>query len=173
MIFDRAPTLTTERLTLRHHRYEDFAPMADLFETERSQYMGGPISRAALWRWLAAEVGSWSLLGHGSWAVDLTETGETVGQVGINRPDDFPEVELGWILYAPFEGKGYAFEAAQAARDWGFGVRGLDTLVSYIDPPNTRSIRLAERLGAVRDDTAGRPDPADLVYRHPVIGGAA
>ncbi|MCP4820480.1 MAG: GNAT family N-acetyltransferase, partial [Shimia sp.] len=37
---------------------------------------------------------------------------------------------------------------------------------SYIDPPNAPSIRLAEKLGAVRDDTAARPDPNDLVYRH-------
>ncbi|MNL85118.1 hypothetical protein D3C87_2133150 [compost metagenome] len=48
-------------------------------------------------------------------------------------------------------------------------MRGLKTLVSYIAPPNVRSIRLAERLGAVPDVTAERQagDEDDLVFRHP------
>jgi len=69
------------------------------------------------------------------------------------------------------EGKGYAFEAAQMARDFAYAELGRDTLVSYIDPNNTRSIALATRLGAQRDDTAARPDGETLeetiVYRHP------
>ena len=160
-----APTLHTDRLTLRHHRLEDFEPMATHFATDWAQYMGGPLGQEKMGRWLAAEVGSWALLGHGSWAVDLTATGETIGQVGINKPVHFPEVEIGWLLYPGFEGHGYAFEAATAARTWAFE-NGHDTLVSYIDPPNSRSIALAERLGAVLDKDADKPDPDDLVYRH-------
>ena len=160
-----APTLHTDRLTLRHHRLEDFEPMATHFATDWAQYMGGPLGQEKMWLWLAAEVGSWSLLGHGSWAGDLTATGETIGQVGINKPVHFPEVEIGWLLYPGFEGHGYAFEAATAARAWAFE-NGHDTLVSYIDPPNSRSIALAERLGAVLDKDADKPDPDDLVYRH-------
>jgi RimJ/RimL family protein N-acetyltransferase len=60
-------------------------------------------------------------------------------------------------------------EAAACARDHAFGVLGWKTAVSYIAPANTRSIRLAERLGAVRDPQAPRfPGEAEvLVYRHP------
>ncbi len=170
---DRAPTLHSDRLTLRHHCYADFAPLADLFETERSRHMGGPIPRSVLWRWLAAEVGSWSLLGFGSWAIDLRDSGKTIGQIGINKPDDFPEIELGWILYESHEGFGFAQEAAIAARNWAYGPRALPSLVSYIDPANTRSIALAERLGARPDPDAARPDPTDLVYRHPAPARAA
>ena len=64
------------------------------------------------------------------------------------------------------EGKGYAFEAAIAMRDWAFQERKLKTLVSYIDPDNSRSIRLAERLGATIDEHARPQHPDDLVYRH-------
>ncbi len=53
-----------------------------------------------------------------------------------------------------------------ALRDWAFQDRKLKTLVSYIDPDNARSIRLAERLGATIDDHARKQDPDDLVYRH-------
>jgi RimJ/RimL family protein N-acetyltransferase len=52
-------------------------------------------------------------------------------------------------------------------RDWAFGPRGQTNLVSYIDPKNTASIRVAERLGGVIDPDAATPweDP-DLVYRY-------
>ncbi|MEZ5884221.1 MAG: hypothetical protein R3D53_10315 [Paracoccaceae bacterium] len=51
-------------------------------------------------------------------------------------------------------------------REWARHVRRLETLVSYVDPGNDRSRRLAERLGAARDEKAARQDPQDLVYRH-------
>lgn len=162
-----APHITTQRLTLRHHRIEDFEPMAALFATDWSRYMGGPITAEELWRWMGAEITSWQWLGFGSWAIELTKTGKLIGQVGINHPPQFPEVELGWCVFPEYEGKGYAFEAAMAAREWGFGPGGLTSLVSYIDPENDRSIALAERLGAKRDADALAPEQCDLVYRHP------
>lgn len=162
-----APILQTGRLTLRPHHVRDFDVMAPLFDSDWSRYMGGPVTPVALWRWVGAEIASWPLLGFGSWGVDLTETGEFVGQVGINQPPNFADPELGWCVWPEHEGKGYAYEAAQAARDWGFFTRHLPTLVSYIDPDNARSIQLAERLNAVLDTMANGPDSDDLVYRHP------
>ena len=162
-----APTITTARLTLRHHRLEDFEPMAALFATEWAQYVDGPYSAQDLWSMLGSDVASWQFLGFGAWAVDLSETGEFIGQVGINKPPKFPETEIGWCIFPDYECKGFAFEAACAARDWAFQNAGLATLVSYIDAPNTRSIALAQRLGAIEDQNAARPSPEDVVYRHP------
>ena len=114
--------------------------------------MGGPVSHQELWCWIASETVSWDWLGFGSWAVELD--GALIGQVGINKPPHFPEVELGWCILPQYIGQGYAFEAASAARDWGFAEGGLTTLVSYIDPQNQRSIALAQRLGAELDADA-------------------
>ncbi|WP_068109551.1 GNAT family N-acetyltransferase [Tropicimonas marinistellae] len=168
-----APILTTDRLTLRRQRVADFEPFAALLATDRSKYMGGPISRRDAWLWFAADSGAWALTGCGGWTLERREDGAVIGQIGCNRPDFFPEIELGWMLYDGFEGQGYAAEAAGAARDWAFGPRGLSTLVSYISPENAASIRVAERLGARLDERADRPDPEDLVYRHPHPGEAA
>ena len=167
-IFTTAPRLETERLVLRPHRVEDFDRLAELFASPRSKYMNGPLSRGDAWRVFAADVGHWDLLGFGAWAIELRETGADVGQVGLNFPADFPERELGWLLWEEFEGHGYALEAARCARDFAFHTLGWDTLVSYIDPENVRSIRLAERLGAAPDPDAAMPDGGPcLVYRHP------
>ena len=73
----------------------------------------------------------------------------------------------GWSCAAA-EGRGIAAEAARALRDWAYAAQGWTTLVSYIDPENARSIRLAERLGARLDPDAPHPDGRPcLVYRHP------
>ena len=44
---------------------------------------------------------------------------------------------------------------------------GWDGAVSYLDPKNLDSIRLAERLGAKKDKEAATVDGHDVVYRHP------
>ncbi|QDC10962.1 GNAT family N-acetyltransferase [Oceanicola sp. D3] len=166
-----APTITTERLRLRPHRIEDFEPMAALFATDWARYMGGPICRKEMWYWLSSEVGSWTLLGHGSLAIELRESNAFIGQIGLTKPEQFPEPELGWCVWPEFEGKGYAFEAAQALLAWAWANLPAATVVSYIDPENDRSIALARRLGAAEDGQAARPDgetPEDtVVYRHP------
>lgn len=166
-----APTLTTDRLTLRAHVMTDFAPLYDLFASDRAQFMGGPVAAQEMWYWIASEVGSWQLMGFGSWGVERNSDGAFIGQVGINKPHHFPEVELGWVLLAPFEGHGYAFEAASAARDWYWANADADTLVSYITPGNTRSKTLAQKLGAAQDASAALPTGESrdetTVFRHP------
>lgn len=127
--------------------------------------MGGPYDQRGAWGVFCHDVALWALFGHGALMIDLP-SGICVGQVGINHGPLFPEKELGWLIYAEHEGQGYASEAAAALRDWAFGPGGLETLVSYVDPRNTRSIAVAERLGARRDADAARSDPEDLVYRH-------
>ena len=145
----------------------DFPPLAQLYETARSTHIDGPKLRAAVWRDFASDVGQWVLLGFGSWSVEERATGALAGYIGLNAPPEYPERELGWVMLEGFEGKGYAFEAASLARTFAFEALGWSGCVSYIDPENRRSIRLAERLGAVLDEKAATPngDPC-LVYRH-------
>lgn len=162
------PIMETARLILRPHRVEDFEPLAALLGSARARHMDGRLSRRQAWSAFAADVGQWSLLGFGPWAIDRRADGAFLGQVGLNRPDHFPECEIGWMLCEEAEGHGYAKEAAIAARDHAYRSLGLQTLVSYIDPENARSIALAERLGAVQDPDAPAPDIGDLVYRLPV-----
>lgn len=160
------PTLTTARLTLRPQRLEDFEPFAALLATERAVHMGGPLSRDRAWTWFCSDEAGWTFHGHGGLTITETATGRVAGQTGILQPPRFPERELGWLIYDGMTGKGYGTEAAAALRDWGFG-QGLPTLVSYIDPDNRPSRRLAERLGATVDPDAPRPDgDGCLVYRH-------
>jgi RimJ/RimL family protein N-acetyltransferase len=168
-----APTLTTARLTLRPPVADDWPAYAAFLASDRSVGMGGPFDARAAWGLFCHDVALWPLYGHGALMIDLRQTGETAGQVGINAGPLFPERELGWFLYDGHEGQGYATEAAARLRDWAFATLGLGTLVSYVDPQNHRSSRVAERMGAVLDPSAAGQDPGDLVWRHLPARGRA
>ncbi|EJZ17435.1 GNAT family N-acetyltransferase [Rhizobium sp. Pop5] len=158
--------IRTERLTLRMPDIGDFEAYGRLMASPRSAGMGGPFVLRAAWGMFCHDVALWRLFGHGALMIDLTETGECVGQVGINHGPLFPEKELGWFVYEGYEGWDYATEAASALRGWAFATLKLPSLVSYIAPGNPASIAVAERLGARLDPVAPRTDPADIVYRH-------
>jgi hypothetical protein len=93
------PTLTTERLILRAPTIADFPAYEALMASPRAVYMGGPFDQRAAWGMFTSDLAMWSLYGHGALMIDLRETGECVGQVGINHGPLFPEKELGWVLY--------------------------------------------------------------------------
>jgi RimJ/RimL family protein N-acetyltransferase len=161
------PTITTPRLVLRPPQLEDFPALSQMLASERAQYMGdGPQTPIGAWRAFCQDIALWQLYGHGALMVDLRESGDCIGQVGINHGPLYPEKELGWLLYAGFEGQGYATEAAAALRDWAFATLKLPSLVSYCDAANLASIAVAQRLGAVLDPDAPRQDLEDVVYRH-------
>jgi RimJ/RimL family protein N-acetyltransferase len=160
------PTLVTDRLSLRPMRADDWPAYHRLMVSDRSVYMGGPFSEAVAWGMFCADHAQWCLFSCGALMIENRADAGCLGQVGINSGPLFPEFELGWFLYPEAEGQGFAHEAAVAMRIWSLRVRHIDTLVSYVDPGNRRSSRLAERLGARLDHDARRPDPSGLVYRH-------
>ena len=167
------PTLMTERLTLRAPEAADFEAYAAFYASERSIWEDGPLSRGAAWAEFAASAGGWVLRGFGAFSLVERASGRYLGEVGLYQPAHYPEPEIGWILMAEAEGRGFASEAARAVRAWAYGSLGLGPLVSYIAPGNRRSIRLAERLGAVVDRSAPASAPDAVVYRHPGPGALA
>lgn len=166
--FQIAPILKTERLNLRPHVAGDFEKLVEIYASDRSRFIGGPLDRKSVWRGFAGDAGQWALLGYGAWAIEVRESGDYVGQIMLNFPEHFPERELGWIVWQEFEGKGYAMEAAMRAREFAYHDLGWSTAVSYVDPENMRSINLAQRLGAIVDPDAATPEGNNyLVFRHP------
>ncbi|MGR3469073.1 MAG: GNAT family N-acetyltransferase [Shimia sp.] len=157
------PTLTTEQLTLRAHRRDDFDAFAGILAAPIARYMGGPYDRRGAWSFFTNDTAGWVLHGHGAWAIE--RDGRFIGQTGTQWPDHYPEPEFGWLLIPNARGYGFATEAARTAMGWLFA-HVLDTVVSFVDPDNTASQRVAERLGGTPDPKAWREDADDIVYRH-------
>lgn len=161
-----APTLTTGRLTLRPMRAEDFPAYAALMASPRARGMGGPYDAAQAWGLFCHDVAGWTLFGHGALMIERRDTGETVGQVGLNGGPLFDEPELGWMLYDGQEGHGYATEAARALRSWAFTHLPYDTIVSDTDADNAASCAVARRLGAAEDNGGPRKASDRVIFRH-------
>ena len=110
-------------------------------------------------------IGHWSLRGYGLWAAEERFSGAFVGRVGFWNPEGWPGFELGWMLRRSFRGRGYATEAARVALEFAFTRLGQPHVISLIQPENTASIRVAERLGERFLESADLMGKNVLVYR--------
>jgi len=164
------PVLQTPRLVLRGFRDDDleaYARQCADVEVMRFIGAGGPVGADVAWRHMAVFIGSWAMRGVGMWAVDERAGGTLVGRVGYLDPPDWPGCELGWSFAREHWGKGYAFEAAQAARRCGREQLGVGELISLIRADNTRSIALAKRLGATCEGEITLLGSPAQRWRHP------
>lgn len=170
----RIPEVETERLRLRLPRMDDLDAHAAFRASERSSGVGGPYDYPSSFHHLAGIVGQWQMRGYGRWMVADKATDEPFGIVGVYHPEDWPEAEIGWSVYANAEGKGIAHEAALATRNFVYDTLGWTRIVSLIMDDNDRSTRLAKRLGCTQD---GAFDHAELgqmnIWVHPEPGVAA
>ncbi|HEX6866928.1 MAG TPA: GNAT family N-acetyltransferase [Caulobacteraceae bacterium] len=154
------PTLETTRLILRPPVQDDIDGWARMMaDEETARYIGGVQARPAAWRGLASMAGSWALLGYGMFSVVEKETGQWIGRIGPWQPEGWPGTEVGWGLMREAWGKGYALEAATATINWVFDALGWTEVIHCIDPDNTSSQRVAQRLGSTNLGPGTLPAP--------------
>lgn len=161
------PVLETDRCTLRAPVLADAAVWIAIMAADTEGHMGGPFHPDDAFNEFAATVGLWLLRGHGLWTV-TDKAGIVLGFVLVGFEPGDQEPELGFLFSENARGKGYATEAAAAARRHALDVLRLPSLVSYIAPRNTASQRLAQRLGARLDGFnayCNDPQPSQ-VWRH-------
>ncbi len=163
------PHLETPRLTLREDRPADFDSFAGFMaDADFVRFIGGEaLARCDAWRAFAYGIGHWQLRGFGFWAVERKDDGAYLGRVGMNRPEGWPGLEVGWSIGKPYWGKGYATEAAGAAMRYAFLTQPVDRIISCIDPDNVPSQKVARRLGETKGERAdlfvrGRTHAVDL-----------
>jgi RimJ/RimL family protein N-acetyltransferase len=162
-----AETLVTNRLTLRRPAVRDLDGFVAFMRSQRARYAGGVRNADDAWREFCIDYAHWDVRGYGSYMVTLTGDDTALGIVGPYFPAGWPEPEIAWLLWPEAEGRGIAYEAALASRAEAQARLGWTRPVSYIHEDNARSIRLAERLGAVIDPGAATDDNDTRVYRHP------
>lgn len=154
--------LQTARLKLRQWTPADRQPFAALNADPRvMEFFPTVLDRAgsdAIADYLASFLVQH---GWGFWAVETRRGKEFVGFVGLHIPATplpfMPCVEIGWRLAYRHWGKGYAAEAGLAALQVGFGILGLDEIVSLAAAGNHRSRAVMERLGMQESGTFMHP----------------
>ena len=91
--------------------------------------------------------------GWGFWAVELKNSSEFIGFVGLHNPEAklpfSPCTEIGWRISNLYWGHGYATEAGNAALKFAFEQLKLDEVISFASLKNKKSIRVMEKLNMV------------------------
>ena len=157
--------LTTDRLTLRRWVDGDREAFHRLNSDPEVMATLGPImSRADSDAFMNRIESAFESTGYGLWCVDLE--GDPIGYTGFLEPWFRDGIEIGWRIRSEHWGHGYAPEAARACLAIGFASRadggiGFDEILTFTAAINTKSIRVMEKLGFVRD--------ADGDFEHPSV----
>ena len=172
--FAAAPELVTERLRLRAHRPSDLASCHAIWsDPEVVRHISGrPSTTEVSWLRMLSYAGLWSLLGYGSWAVEVRQTGEHIGDAGLAgfqrelQPSLRGMLEYGWVLASAAHGQGYASEAVAAISAWQRQHYPRQRAVCIIAPENRASIRVAEKAGFTKWRDTTYHGEASVVMTH-------
>jgi [ribosomal protein S5]-alanine N-acetyltransferase len=106
-------------------------------------------------------VASYAKNGFGLYLVEHRESGESMGMCGLIRRNTLKDVDIGYAFLPKFWSRGYAFEAAREMKRYAQQELGLKRLVAVVDPENSSSIRLLEKLG-MKFERMVRLSPDDI-----------
>ena len=150
-VFTFGEPIRTERLVLRQLLSRDLedvhAWMSDPAVAEYQLYEPRSLEQVA--DHLAKAEANTALESDDDWIeFGIELDGRVIGCIFFNLKNVADSTaEIGWALTAAYQGKGYAREAAAAVLDLAFGAMGLHRVYAELDPRNTPSVVLCERLG--------------------------
>ena len=146
--------LETKRLLLRPMLPSDFDALLLIFTDPKvmDAFKHPPFTHEQMQRWLQRNLDHQNEHGYGLFSVILKETGELIGDCGLEQMDDMKAAELGYDFRSAFWNQGYATEAARAVREYAFDVLHLPHLISLIRAGNLASKRVAEKVGMILEE---------------------
>lgn len=139
----------TSRLRFREMADGDLDLMAGLLgDPAVMTFYPRPKRRDEALGWIRWNQRNYAEHGYGLWIVE-TDDGRFVGDCGLTwQPVGGGKVlEVGYHTVPALQGRGYATEAARACVDLALGPVGETHVVAIINPANTPSRRVAEKLG--------------------------
>jgi ribosomal-protein-alanine N-acetyltransferase len=165
--------LETDRLVLRPPVPEDAEALAPMYaDPEVMRFLGNgrTLTRDETERSVERMISGWEADGFGLFTTVRREDDTVLGRVGLIlwNPETWEptraasegpkELEVGYTIGKPYWGRGYATEAAAAARDFALERLGAERLIALIIHGNDASENVARKLGFAyeRDIRFGR-----------------
>lgn len=147
-------TLETGRLTLRPMLASDIDALLLIFTDPNvmAAFDHPPFTPEQMQCWLQRNLDHQVEHGYGLFSVILRETGELIGDCGLEQMDDMNAAELGYDFRSEFWNQGYATEAAVAVREYAFQTLQVPRLISLIRVGNVASKRVAEKVGMTLEE---------------------
>jgi RimJ/RimL family protein N-acetyltransferase len=143
--------IVTERLEITEFSAYDTAFIVELLNSKGwLQYIGDRGVRNAhdaVAYLINGPMRSYNEKGFGLWRVSLKDTNEPIGMCGLLQRDYLQHLDIGFALLPEYEGKGYAYEAAEAVLQFAVKELKAATVAAITMPDNEHSLRLLQRLG--------------------------
>lgn len=155
--------LTTERLTLRRFTADDFDLLHRLHsDPQVMRYVGGTLPRAKSEEMLQGRILEYYERhpGLGIWATLERATGDCIGLHLLNHIQGETYIQVGYLLYPEYWGRGYATEMCREIVRYGFAELGLPRIVGITDMANVESQRVLLKAGLRRDGERSFLHPA-------------
>ena len=141
----------TERLVLRPFRHGDEpAVLAYRRRAEVCRYIpADPLTEMTAAAFISDRIQALRIAADGDRLVFAVElAGLVIGDVLVRTAQvDDGQAEIGWVFNPDFHGRGYATEAARELVRLSFDELGKHRVWAQLDPRNTASARVCERLG--------------------------
>jgi RimJ/RimL family protein N-acetyltransferase len=109
---------------------------AELVDRYRAQVRGRSADGREAWR---------------NWVVRERTSGVAAGFVQATITGGGSRAEVAWLIGVPWQGRGYATEAARGLVAWLVGT-GVDTIIAHVHPDHEASAAVAQRAGLVPTD---------------------
>lgn len=142
-----------DRLIIREYSKADVDRLYNILsDPVTMQFWPKPYTRDQVVDRIDYNIASYAERGYGRYAILETQSGNLIGECGINQLELDGQVvhDLNYIIDHQYWGRSYATEAATAIKNYACSVLHLDTL--YINMPYNHyaSIRIAEKLGGIK-----------------------
>ncbi|WP_167568784.1 GNAT family N-acetyltransferase [Brevibacillus migulae] len=147
--------LETERLYLKSYKKEDLdSVLPILSDPHTMSFWPAPFTREQAEAWVDKQVMMNKQIGFGRFVVIEKKTNQIIGDCGIMRAfiNGKEENDLGYIIDAKKWRQGYGYEAAKASLDYAIHQLGLSRICANMAYNHSASIRLAEKLGMIKEE---------------------
>ena len=156
--------LETPRLLLRPYRAEDRDAFVSLHtDLEVRRHMNGPLPRQKA-ESRFDEILAGTATQRTCWAIIEKETGAVAGHAFLFLDGSHPFLELGFMFFKTFWGRGFATEPACRLVENCLRDAGLPGLLATVDCDHTPSIRVLEKAGFGKASVAADEFGSYFVY---------
>ena len=154
----------SSRLGFRNWTEKDIVPMSKINADKNvMEYFPSTQNQKQTEDFIKRMQQSFSEYGYCYFAVEILETGELIGFIGLSyqnyKADFTPCVDIGWRLKTSAWGNGFATEGAKACLNYGFHQLNLKSIVAIAPELNLKSQQVMKKIGMTKNG----------VFLHPSI----
>ena len=140
----------TERCIIREMTEEDVAALYEIYaDPSITRYTEGLFADVDREREYTREYieNQYRFFEYGMWLIEDKASGKAIGRAGLSNRAGFQEPELGYVIAAPYQRQGFAYEVCTAILRYARRELAIESVNAFTMGENIASVRLLEKLG--------------------------